>query len=65
MTESEAEMQSKTSKVRIKKVNKKRMTDAERQRLTAKNTKYTLLDYWFDDEPEEQSVAHHFNRRYP
>jgi hypothetical protein len=58
-------MQSKTSKVRIKRVNKKRMTDEEMRRLTAKNTKYTLLDHWFDDEPEEQAIAHHFNRRYP
>ena len=58
-------MQSKTSKVRIKRVNKKRMTDEEMRRLTAKNIKYTLLDYWFDDEPEKQSIAHHFNRRYP
>jgi len=41
------------------------MTEVEVRRYIAKRTKYTLLDYWFDDEPEQQAVAHHMNRRYP
>jgi hypothetical protein len=58
-------MRVKTDKFRTKRTNKRRMTDAQVQRTTAKRTKYTLLDKWFDDEPEQQAVAHHLNRRYP
>jgi len=54
-----------TTKFRTKRVNKKRMTEAQMRRVSAKRTKYTLLDYWFDDEPEQQAVANHMNRRYP
>ena len=66
-------MRVKTDKFRTKRVNKRRMTEtqvnranAKRVKYTRKNTYYTLLDYWFDrDEPDQQSVAHHMNRRYP
>ena len=58
-------MRVKTDKFRTKRTNKRRMTETEVKRVTAKRTKYTLLDKWFDDEPEEQAVAHHMNRRYP
>ncbi len=58
-------MRVKTDKFRTKRVNKRRMTDEQVTRVTSKRTKYTLLDYWFDDEPDQQSVAHHMNRRYP
>jgi len=59
-------MRVKTDKFRTKRVNKRRMTETQVTRVTAKRTKYTLLDYWFDrDEPDQQSVAHHMNRRYP
>ena len=58
-------MRVKTDKFRTKRTNKRRMTDAQVQRTMEKRTKYTLLDKWFDDEPDEQAVAHHMNRRYP
>ena len=59
-------MRVKTDKFRTKRTNKRRMTDAQVQRTMAKRKKYTLLDKWFDrDEPEQQAVAHHMNRRYP
>ncbi len=58
-------MRVKTDKFRTKRTNKRRMTDEQVQRTVAKRKKYTLLDYWFDDEPEQQAVAHHMNRRYP
>lgn len=59
-------MRVKTDKFRTKRVNKRRMTETQVKRVTAKRTKYTLMDYWFDrDEPEQQAVAHHMNRRYP
>jgi len=59
-------MRVKTDKFRTKRVNKRRMTEAQVTRATSKRLKYTLLDYWFDrDEPDQQSVAHHMNRRYP
>jgi len=59
-------MRVKTDKFRTKRINKRRMTDEQVRRVTAKRVKYTLLDYWFDrDEPDQQSVAHHMNRRYP
>ena len=59
-------MRVKTDKFRTKRVNKRRMTEAQVTRVTSKRLKYTLLDYWFDrDEPDQQSVAHHMNRRYP
>ena len=58
-------MRVKTDKFRTKRTNKRRMTDAQVQRTIAKRKKYTLLDKWFDDEPDEQAVAHHMNRRYP
>ena len=59
-------MRVKTDKFRTKRVNKRRMTETQVVRANAKRVKYTLLDYWFDrDEPDQQSVAHHMNRRYP
>ena len=59
-------MRVKTDKFRTKRINKRRMTETQVKRVTAKRVKYTLLDYWFDrDEPDQQSVAHHMNRRYP
>jgi hypothetical protein len=59
-------MRVKTDKFRTKRVNKRRMTEKQVVRANAKRVKYTLLDYWFDrDEPDQQSVAHHMNRRYP
>jgi len=58
-------MRVKTDKFRTKRTNKKRMTDLQLQRATAKRKKYVLLDYWFDDQPEQEAIAHHLNRRYP
>jgi len=58
-------MRVKTDKFRTKRTNKRRMSEVELRRYIAKRTKYTLLDKWFDDEPEQQAVAHHMNRRYP
>jgi hypothetical protein len=59
-------MRVKTDKFRTKRINKRRMTETQVIRANAKRVKYTLLDYWFDrDEPDQQSVAHHMNRRYP
>jgi len=59
-------MRVKTDKFRTKRTNKKRMTEQQMHRANAKRTKYTLMDEWFDrDEPEQQAVAHHMNRRYP
>ena len=58
-------MRVKTNKFRTKRTNKRRMSEVELRRYIAKRTKYTLLDKWFDDEPEQQAVAHHMNRRYP
>ena len=58
-------MRVKTDKFRTKRTNKRRMTEAQVQRTMAKRKKYTLLDKWFDDEPEQQAVAYHMNRRYP
>jgi len=59
-------MRVKTDKFRTKRINKRRMTETQVSRANAKRVKYTLLDYWFDrDEPDQQSVAHHMNRRYP
>jgi len=55
-----------TNKFRTKRTNKRRMTDEQVRRINAKRVKYTLIDYWFDrDEPDQQAVAHHMNRRYP
>ena len=59
-------MRVKTDKFRTKRTNKRRMTEQQMKRGNAKRVKYTLMDYWFDrDEPEQQAVAHHMNRRYP
>ena len=59
-------MRVKTDKFRTKRTNKRRMTEQQMKRVNAKRVKYTLMDYWFDrDEPEQQVVAHHMNRRYP
>jgi hypothetical protein len=59
-------MRVKTDKFRTKRINKRRMTETQVVRANAKRVKYTLLDYWFDrDEPDQQSVAHHMNKRYP
>ena len=55
-----------SNKFRTKRINKRRMTDEQVRRINTKRVKYTLMDYWFDrDEPEQQAVAHHMNRRYP
>lgn len=59
-------MRVKTDKFRTKRTNKRRMTEQQMKRVDAKRVKYTLMDYWFDrEEPEQQAVAHHMNRRYP
>jgi len=59
-------MRVKTDKFRTKRTNKRRMNEQQMNRVNAKRSKYTLMDYWFDrDEPEQQAVAHHMNRRYP
>ena len=59
-------MRVKTSKFRTKRINKKRMTEAEIARLNAKRQKFVMLDRWFDgDESDMQAVASHLNRRYP
>jgi hypothetical protein len=59
-------MRVKTDKFRTKRTNKRRMTEQQMKRVNAKRVKYTLMDYWFDrEEPEQQAVAHHMNRRYP
>ena len=59
-------MRVRTSKFRTKRVNKKRMTEAEIARLNAKRQKFVMLDSWFDrDESDNQAVASHLNRRYP
>ena len=59
-------MRVKTDKFRTKRINKRRMTETQVVRANAKRVRYTLLDYWFDrDEPDQQSVAHHMNKRYP
>ena len=58
-------MRVKTDKFRTKRTNKRRMTEQQMKRVNAKRVKYTLMDYWFDrEEPEQQAVAHHMNRRY-
>jgi hypothetical protein len=41
------------------------MTEQQVQRASAKRKKYALLDQWFDDQPEQEAIAHHLNRRYP
>jgi len=59
-------MRVKTSKFRTKRINKKRMTEAEIARLKAKRQKFVMLDRWFDgDESDRQAIASHLNRRYP
>ena len=59
-------MRVKTSKFRTKRINKKRMTEAEIARLKAKRQKFAMLDRWFDgDESDMQAVASPLNRRYP
>ena len=58
-------MRVKTDKFRTKRTNKRRMTEQQVQRASAKRKKYALLDLWFDDQPEQEAIAHHLNRRYP
>jgi hypothetical protein len=58
-------MRVKTDKFRTKRTNKRRMTEQQVQRASAKRKKYALLDQWFDDQPEQEAIAHHLNRRYP
>ena len=58
-------MRVKTSKFRNKKVNKKRMTDAEIERANAKHQKFTMLDRWFDrSEPAEEALEKHMSKRF-
>ena len=58
-------MRVKTDKFRTKRTNKRRMTEQQVQRASAKRKKYALLDQWFDDQPEQEAIAHPLNRRYP
>ena len=59
-------MRVKTTKFRTKRVSKKRMTNAEIERVNAKRQKFVMLDYWFDkDESVNYAIATHFIRSYP
>lgn len=58
-------MRVKTSKFRTKRINKKRMTEAEITRLKAKRQKFVMLDRWFDrSEPAEEALEKHLGRRF-
>ena len=58
-------MRVKTSKFRNKKVNKKRMTDAEIERANAQHQKFTMLARWFDrSEPAEEALEKHMSKRF-